>query len=270
MDTKRPVPDLLVERFVLGEIDPVDRAELEERAAADPPFAAAIETVKRSNDEILAAHPVDETAAAIRSQYERAFREVPAPRKGGALRFAVIPAAALVVAAVGVVVVYQYRDAGTVVPPIWPEVTRAKGDGNRPHLVLRRVTPSGTELLADGAAAKAGDTIQASYSGNGARFGVVVSVDGRGRVTTHLPMSGGDAAALDPRGETPLPQSFELDDAPRFERFFLVTSDRPFKVSVVTAAAAEVARDPEKAAAAALPLEAVFGQVSSILRKATP
>jgi len=54
----------------------------------------------------------------------------------------------------------------------------------------------GSEPLKDGAAARAGDLIRIGYRAAGERWGVIVSVDGRGVVTQHLPRDGAQAARL--------------------------------------------------------------------------
>ena len=46
-----------------------------------------------------------------------------------------------------------------------------------------------------------------------------------GCVTRHLPAAGARAAPLSRARPVPLPEAYELDDAPGFERFFLVTAD---------------------------------------------
>jgi len=265
MGTRRPVPDILLERYVLGEVTPAERAALDERAAADPSFAEAVNSIKKSNQEILLAHPAAETAAAINARFGLASGA--APRGKPVFRLAWVPAAALAVVAVGAVIVFQERGSERLTGSVEPEVTRAKGNGNVPHLVVRRLGREGIEVLSDGASAKAGETLQLSYVGKGARFGVIVSLDGRGRVTVHLPMDGSESAPLDPKTETALPRSFELDDAPRFERFFFVTSERPFKVSVVTAAASDLAREIERSASAPLVLDEGLAQMSFTVRK---
>jgi hypothetical protein len=61
----------------------------------------------------------------------------------------------------------------------------------------------------------------------------VLSVDGRGALTLHLPLEEGPAAELG-QGETLLPRAYVLDDAPRYERFYLFSSELPFSTREVT------------------------------------
>jgi hypothetical protein len=57
---------------------------------------------------------------------------------------------------------------------------------------------------------------------------VIVSIDGRGAVTVHLPPTGREAARLRPGNRVLLDQAYELDDAPRWECFYFVTAQVPF------------------------------------------
>ncbi|MDE2832664.1 MAG: hypothetical protein OXN20_21310, partial [Gemmatimonadota bacterium] len=69
--------------------------------------------------------------------------------------------------------------------------------------------------------------------------GVIVSVDGRGTVTRHLPASGTSAVRLIQGDPVPLDYSYELDDAPKWERFYFLTADASFDVRDVVQVAKE-------------------------------
>jgi hypothetical protein len=99
------------------------------------------------------------------------------------------------------------------------------------------------------------------------RFGVIVSIDGRGVVTRHLPLTGAAAAALEPGATTLLDRAYELDDAPRWERFFLVTGETAFDVQVVLDAARGAAAGAGADPPPALPLQAPLQQSTFLLRK---
>ena len=85
--------------------------------------------------------------------------------------------------------------------------------------------------------AYAGDLIQVFYRAAGKPFGVIVSVDGRGTVTRHLPASGTRAVRLIQGDPVSLDYSYELDDAPNWERFYFLTANTSFDVRDVTRAA---------------------------------
>ncbi|MEM6930226.1 MAG: hypothetical protein AAF602_25020, partial [Myxococcota bacterium] len=96
------------------------------------------------------------------------------------------------------------------------------------HLIVYVHDPEGHAVqLPDGATLREGDTIQVGYVAT-AGYAAIVSLDGWGVVTTHLP----------PRREpTPrrgvLDHAFRLDDAPDYERFFLVVDDTPFDLASI-------------------------------------
>ena len=113
-------------------------------------------------------------------------------------------------------------------------MTRVKGI--TPFLLLYRKAAADVERLPPAAVARHHDVVQLAYQAGARRYGVIVSVDGRGVVTRHLPVAGASAAPLMPGSPVPLPQSYELDDAPGFERFVLVAADEPFAVEQVEAA----------------------------------
>ena len=93
-----------------------------------------------------------------------------------------------------------------------------------------------------------GDQLRIGYRAAGRPYGAIFSIDGRGVLSQHLPGTGERAVALQPSGTTFLDFSYELDDAPRWEVFYLVTADAPFDLEPVRrsvrAAAAAADRVP--------------------------
>jgi hypothetical protein len=144
---------------------------------------------------------------------------------------------------------------------------RLKGLG--PALTLFRKTTRGSETLADGDAARAGDLIRIGYRSLGRRYGVIVSLDGRGGLTRHLPERGATAAPLEAREVVLLGHAYQLDDAPAWERFFFVTADAPFAVATVEDAARRAAggHTPAGQAPAGLALPKPLEQSTFLLTK---
>jgi hypothetical protein len=148
-------------------------------------------------------------------------------------------------------------------PPSVLAVMRA----SQPRLLLHRFVAGQIEPLAEGAEVRAGDLVQASYLAAGRSHGVVLSLDGRGRVTLHFPDRPRDSTRLEPSRETPLGHAFELDDAPAFERFVFITAPEPIDTARVLTAAQALAREPDAAPGGRLALPAGLGQTSVLLRK---
>jgi len=217
------VRDWQLERYLLGELPAGEAEALRAALDQDEELRARLLALERSNVAILAQYPAPATAAAIAQRASR-----PAGARAGRPRLALAASLAAAALVVGLVVLRpgpEARDA--------EDVTRIKG--SVPRLVLYRKGPAGIEALTSGSVARHHDLVQLSYQAAGRRYGVIVSVDGNGAITRHLPAQGATAAPL-AKGAVVLAQAYELDDAPRFERFYFVAADDPFPVEAVVEA----------------------------------
>jgi hypothetical protein len=233
MTAKQKVLDIDIERYLLGELSK-DRLEtFEQMLSADPDLKAQVDAMKAENESILDAYPPHLTAVQIT---ERAAAEKTTRAKArNRVLVPVFSAAAAAGTAVFVMTVFLSGPEQHLTPdsPSESEYIGIKGLSREPSLFVYRHGVNGEERLKAGQAATAGDTIQLKYAAKGQKFGMIFSVDGRGTVTLHFPNDYEDSTKLDPKGTHPLNFSYELDDAPKFERFFFVTGDKPVKVSDV-------------------------------------
>jgi hypothetical protein len=194
---------------------------------------------------MASAYPARQMAQAIR-QRERASAGAAQRDRSGPRRWlvpvgAVAASACLVAAAVslwpaGVARVFGPSNSAAVVE----EGARTKGE-TVPVLVLHRRVGDGSEELDRSATARQGDLLRIGYRAAGHRFGAILSIDGRGQVTQHLPRDGDRAVPLEPTGTTFLDASYELDDAPRWEAFYFVTADAAFDLEPVRRAVRDAA-----------------------------
>jgi hypothetical protein len=271
----KKTPAWLLERLALGELAPEHADEVRARLAAEGRLLGAeLEAIERSNEEIRAALPKETVAASIR---RRAAAQ--AKPRGAATRWSMFIAPLAVAGAVGAVVMVG-RPVPTPGPAVTPgigetdvEPTTIKGTpGPALRLVVYRQRPGGggADRLINGARAARGDRLQLAYTlAQDGLHGVLLSIDGAGRVTLHLPEEGArQAAPLRSVREIKLPTSYELDDAPGFERFVLVVAPEPFPVESALAAARALARQGAAARLQPLPLSAGFLQTSVLLDKA--
>jgi hypothetical protein len=258
MKDKTKTPRWLLERLALGELDAETAAEVRRRAAAaGEDLDAALADLAASNAQLLADHPPTRMVAAIRRRAE-------APTRLRASRAWMVAPVALA-GALGLVLLV--RPAGDHPKPELPEQITVKGPETA-HLVVYRHERGGDRPLADGAAAAQGDLVQLAYRKQHAGFGLLLSIDGAGTVTLHWPDKPSTGAApLETSGEARLPSSYQLDDAPGFERFFLVTAPHPFPISTVVDAARALAARPQEARSSPLPLPTTFAQTSLALAK---
>jgi hypothetical protein len=262
-ETGRPesnVHDWQLERYLLGELPGSEAEAVRDALARDhDDLRRRLAELERSNDGILAQHPPEALASAVRAARARGAERPPGsswrrPEPAVAVLFAVAAMVAMVV----------------VAPRLGPrpdsaDVTRVKGV--TPYLLVYRKGAAEIERLPPGTAARSGDQVQLAYQAAGRRYGVIVSIDGRGVVTRHLPVEGSEAVPLEAGATVTLGESYELDDAPGFECFYLVTSDEPFPVDEVIAAVREPYREAPETPATLLPLPEAMDQFSFDLEK---
>ena len=108
-----------------------------------------------------------------------------------------------------------------------PAASDTRIKGLEPALALFRKTARGAEPLQPGATAKPGDVLRIGYRAGGMTYGAIFSVDGNGNVTRHWPETGARAGRFE-AGEVLLPEAFELDAAPDYERFYLFAAASAF------------------------------------------
>jgi hypothetical protein len=238
------VPDLLLERYRLGELPAAEARALARRIEADGALRARLDALARSDDDLRRLIPAERLGEQVRARLGAGRRAAPLSPRGRLWPVPIaLAAAAVLFAALG----------PRVHAPVVPSTGTDRVKGLKPSLAVFRKTADRSEALADGDVARAGDLIRLGYRAAGRRFGVILSIDGRGHVTVHLPRLGERAAALQPGEVVLLDHAFELDDAPRWERFFFVTSENPFDLGAVVDGARQAPVGPAPPAALTLP-----------------
>jgi hypothetical protein len=242
------IPDLVLERYRLNELPPAGAARMAGEIGRDPSLRERLAALDRSDHE-LNAH-LDRLRTRLAAQVHvgpaeagpHSRLESATPLVGSAFRRTYIPAAVAIGVVLGAVI-WQTRAPVVVPAPSETGTDRIKGTAasGRPALAVYRRTNDGSEQLADGTVAHAGDLIRVGYRSAGHTYGVIVSIDGAGAVTMHLPPAGTHAAALKNEPTVLLDQAYELDDAPRWERFYFVTGDAAFDAAPVLQAARDAA-----------------------------
>jgi hypothetical protein len=254
------VPDLTLERYHLKELSAPAMARLDRRLQDDEALRRRLAVLIEDDAQLRASGRL--AILSDRVQRSRAAPGKAERRQSWAAipRWAVLAGAAT---AVLLVLVFPRMTTFTV-----NDTERIKG--LQPSLELYRRVGDGSETLAEGAAARPGDLIRVGYRAAGRSYGVILSIDGRGQVTLHLPGSGEHAAPLRREATVLLDQAFELDDAPRYERFYFVTSNQPFTIAPIVAAARRVTAGGGHTAPP-LALGAGFEQtVRSLLKESQP
>ncbi len=256
------VPDILLERYLLGELPAVDRARIEKTLARDARLRERLRGIERTNREILEQYPPSKMVTRIRTRAAGAGQ--PAPRAFRPPVRALVASLTAVAAAAAIFFTYPLYVGGPRVDD-GSETVRVKGSAI--SLKVYRKRANGAELLGTGASVRSGDLLQLAYFSARGGHVVVLSIDGSGSVTMHYPRAPRGTTAAAPNRITYLPRSYELDDAPRFERFILVASPSRPDIEKIRKAAERLARDPKKAVDAPLPLDAGYAQESILLKK---
>lgn len=235
-----------LERFALGELDADEQNEIENalRASNRSPEQVKAE-IEASNAEILAQYPPQMMAARVQAELQKTPRKAPAKPRYFAAALTATTLTAALVAALVLPTNMPSDDQPETNAPKTPQVfapepgIRYKGTG--PALQIWRQTETGPERLENNAAVSTGDRLQVRFQAAGAPHGVIVSIDGRQQTTLHFPDFEGGDTSLAP-GASTLNHSYQLDDAPDFERFFFITSAAPLDSSAILDALEELAR----------------------------
>lgn len=217
--------DLLLEQTALGEI-PEGKTMLHNEQEM-------LEHIKKSNEEILSVYPAMDMKFAVLSKMAQAEEK---PRKirtyftvqSIMAAAAVLCFALLIPLGLSRAGVFSGSAGDALSNPFSIEGASERIKGNGSKLFVYRKDGNKAVRLPSLSHVDSGDILQVSYIAAGAKYGFIFSVDGNGTLTQHFPDKGKDAGILNVKGEVPLDFSYKLDDAPDFERFFLVTSSSIF------------------------------------------
>ena len=234
---RREIPDWKLERYLLGELPSEELEGIRMEAQQNRALRERLDALERSDLEIRDRYPTRWMARQIREKADMPIRTASV----GAGRFPsrlwpmpALPALACLLIIAVVSSVFLIGDNGQ---EEWELAYATRLKGVRPHLQLFRKTDTEPERLRDGSAVRENDLIQIVYQAAGREYGVVLSVDGRGTTTLHLPDGGDRAARLQTGRPDTLNFAYELDDAPKWERFYFITANAPFEVKTVMDAA---------------------------------
>ena len=234
MNADTGVPDILLERYRLNELPNDEADRLAALLAHDSRLRERLAALEASDEELRGSGVPDRLEAGARRKLADAGKK---PARSA--MYWAFPVFGAILVAITVARNVAPPDIGEPERPSIAGPDRIKGFA--PALALYRRTAQGSETLADGAVARQGDLIRIGYRPAGHSYGAIVSIDGAGNVTMHLPPTGARAAALKHEPTVLLDQAYELDDAPGWERFYFVAGDAPFDVATVMQAARDAA-----------------------------
>ena len=228
MTVVNKISDFKLERYLLGELSAEEMKALQQREAEDEIFAARVRMMREEGKRFLAENPF----SAVEDKLENAERP---NRSFNTLWLKVAAALVIALGVFSAVVLNRNVEitgssaAGSTMDVAMADIdngTRIKGM-NASLEVWKKTGDSAVQMVNLGDA-REGDEIQLRYRVPQKCFGMLFSMDGNGTVTMHMG-EGNRAIELEPGKMTTLPFAYKLDDAPKFEKFFLLTSGETFE-----------------------------------------
>jgi len=231
MTSVNKISDFKLERYLLGELSEKEMRELQERELSDEIFAARVAEMRLQGKRFVAENPF----AALEAKMAAA--EQSANDEHNVVSVMWLKVAAALVIALGVfsmvllnrnVETFDNKDAAMQVAMAdVDDGTRIKG--MQASLEVWKKTGDSAVQMVNLGDAHEGDEIQLRYRVPQKCFGMLFSMDGNGTITMHMG-EGNKAIELEPGKMTTLPFAYKLDNAPKFEKFFLLTSQNSFEI----------------------------------------
>ena len=265
----------ILERYILNELPTRQLKEINQQLKVVPGLKAEVEKLRNSNNDILSQYPPDSIVPQILSQYkiEKSRKEQVIRARPVFFRQLLAASPALAIALVLFFIFFPFKEEKVDLTKqiTSTDVTRPKGeqtiDMTKPNLIVYRKSDGEPEKLKNGVKAKAGDLLQIAYIAADEKYGVILSIDGYGTVTLHYPDRKDQSTILKDKKKVYLGSSYELDDAPGFERFFFITSMSEINVENVIQKASKLAHDIRRAKTGNIELHESFKQTSVLILK---
>lgn len=233
MNTQKKISDFKLERYLVGDLSAEEMQEIRRRKETDGILRTRLQVMSEDGKRILAENPFSQLEPRLDEMDSAGGRLVSFPRS-------VMKVAAAIVVALGifstVLMMSNDRDLGVGnVESRGTEValmelgndTRIKGMDVRME-VWKKSGDTAIQMENMGEA-REGDELQLRYSVPQKCYGLLFSMDGNGVLTVHLG-NGAGSVALEPGQMVTLPFAYKLDNAPYFEKFYLMTSEKTFAV----------------------------------------
>ncbi len=244
-----PVSDFKMEQYLIGALPENEMQELRDREASDEIFAARVAALKEQNEKILAENPFEKLSVELdRADLVNGSLTDAGNRAGSmTFKFGVMKIAAAVIVALGIFSAVIIGGRGEIVQmdaaqQAGSDVAMAAGSvengsygetrikGMQARMEIWKKTAEGVAQMEEKGLASEGDELQLRYAVPEKCFGMLISMDGNGVVTVHMGQ-GAQAIFLEPGKMNSLPFAYKLDNAPHFEKFFLLTSKNEFSVN---------------------------------------
>ena len=232
------IPDWKLEKYLTGDLPAEEMREIRKMEEVDEIFANRVKMLREDNAAILKRLPFEKLSAKI--------ARMPGRANAGAgntvrvnFKLVKLAAAAALVLAVVTVALFSQRSLSEqntqLMEVAMVDASGAGDDGVRikgmdARMEVWKKTGDSAVQMENLGEAREGDEIQLRYAVAEKCFGLLFSMDGNGTITMHM---GRDnrAVELEPGKMTTLPFAYKLDNAPKFEKFFFLTSKDEFELN---------------------------------------
>ncbi len=230
------IPDWKLEKYLTGDLPAEEMREIRKMEEVDEIFANRVKMLREDNAAILKKLPFEKLSEKIAM--------MPGRSNAGAgntvrvnFRLVKLAAAAALVLAVVTVALFSQRSLSEQNTQLM-EVAMAdvSGDdgvrikGMDARMEVWKKTGDSAVQMENLGEAREGDEIQLRYAVAEKCFGLLFSMDGNGTITMHMGREN-RAVELEPGKMTTLPFAYKLDNAPKFEKFFFLTSKSEFELN---------------------------------------
>jgi hypothetical protein len=264
--------DFTLEQYLMRELPEKRMREVKAWLESNPREMSRLDSLRESDRRILEEYSPERMSQVIRQRHKMESRKKSPAAKvswtaGLMLKRVALPAGALALLIPAILYLPGLFTGEPAMRQLaetrqMADTTRIKGDSG---LFIYRSEPAGPKRLKQDSRVHAGDLLQISFLSPADSHVAVFSIDARGSVTLHYPANESASTKIRPGARVLAPRSFELDDAPGFERFFMVSSKSSFPVKRVLDAAEAFSKG--NALQGKIPLPEGFNQSSVALLK---
>ena len=278
------IPDIYIEQYILNELPDNLREEMEKLMKENPSLSDRIEKIKKSNETILEAYPAESVISEIIEKKNRvnaiknsSRRDNAGDQNGTVLNlFTKISrlsakryTLSLASAAAAVVIIF-FMIPGVNITDSFKKGydTDVRIKGLESKLIIYRMKGKEIEELKNSDTAREGDIIQLGYiAADKFKYGIIISIDGRGTVTLHYPGSAESNSELIMNKKVLLNRSYELDDSPSFERFIMILSAEPVDTADILEKAKKLAKNKENSLNGSIDAGKDSAEFSAVIKK---
>ncbi len=228
---REDISDFVLERYIQGGLSLWEKFQIKRWIKKDQNLRKSVEDIKASDTDFKLRFPSSVSVPEIvRKHALNNWETEQLPVRKGKIRWVLTLKFAISAIAVSGLLLFIPSPPSESSENI--NIIKGESRGTHPHLLVHRKEAQGIERLKSGTKASAGDLLQLSLFAPEETYGAIISIDGNRTVTLHYPFKDNRSTKLQ-KGIYTIPRAIELDDAPDFEKFYLITSESEIDVKTL-------------------------------------